>query len=107
MAQIQLTCADDGKTFVVTVGNLIIISLAENPTTGFRWTIDNLTQEIMVFKQTEFFLDKSIEIGGSGLRKFTFEAKRHGEAVLTLKHWREWEGDASVTKRYMVVLKIR
>ena len=37
MTQIRLTSHDDGRTIDTRVGDMVIIELPENPTTGFRW----------------------------------------------------------------------
>lgn len=103
---LKLNYTDNNKSFEAKVGGVITVSLDENPTTGFRWAIDSLDQQIVVLKQSEFVLGKDVGIGGGGMRKLTFEAKHPGKTVLKLKLWREWEGEASVTKYYTVVLKI-
>ena len=39
-------------------------------------------------------------------RRWVIQAKTTGTATLTLKLWREWEGDPSVIERYQVTLAI-
>jgi len=45
MATITLTRAEHGKSVEAQVGDRIIVSLDENPTTGFRWAIDKSDDE--------------------------------------------------------------
>jgi inhibitor of cysteine peptidase len=39
-------------------------------------------------------------IGAAGVRVLRFRAARPGSFELRIKHWREWEGEASVTDRF-------
>ena len=47
MATLTLTATDNGKSFQLNVGDEIVIHLKENPTTGFRWAIDQADDSIL------------------------------------------------------------
>lgn len=39
MTDIQLTQANNGQTVQARPGDVVVVRLAENPTTGYRWTV--------------------------------------------------------------------
>jgi len=107
MATITLTRADHGKSIEVQVGDLITVSLDENPTTGFRWAIDKSDDDVVALQSSEYAAASGSRMGGGGQRVVTFEARKAGVAVIHLKLWREWEGDQSITQRFAVTLRVR
>ena len=45
-------------------------------------------------------------VGAAGVRVFEFRAPRAGSYELRLKHWRAWEGEASVSGRFAVQITV-
>jgi inhibitor of cysteine peptidase len=105
--QLILTRPDNSRTAEIKVGQQIAVRLPENPTTGFGWAVDETSRQLLTLDRTEYTGPTETYVGVKGLRSFTFTAKQAGEVTLKLKYWRFWEGDASVTERYAVTLKIR
>lgn len=106
MADLILTQADDGGRFEAASGATLTVRLAENPTTGFRWAIDEAEETILALVRSELEQPHSPRVGQGGMRVLTFRAERPGTTPLHLKHWREWEGDRSVIDRFAVTLVV-
>ena len=105
---LELTQADNGKSVEARPGDLIIIRLPENPTTGFRWTVDKVDPLYVEAQGSSFSAARDAAVGGGGERTFSFKVKGEGgTGNIGLKLWREWEGDASVIERYRVAVKVR
>ncbi len=102
MSTVTLTAADDGRTVDVVVGDVIILWLAENPTTGYRWSLESVEQPAVEMEDDAFVLDSDPQMGSGGMRQFRFGAKAAGTTPVNLKHWREWSGEGSVTDRFAV-----
>ena len=100
-----LTSADNGTTLTLHPGNTGELRLPETPTTGYRWSLDP-PPPILAITEADFTPPRSPTIGGGGERRWVIQAKTTGTATLTLKRWREWEGDPSVIERYQVTLAI-
>jgi len=102
-----LTRADHNRTAEVRVGEQVAVRLAENPSTGFSWAIDETNRQLLALDGSDY---AQPEIGGfigaKGQRTFRFTARQPGEMTLQLKYWRVWEGDGSVTERFTVTLRI-
>jgi|SRR5215208_3595684 len=106
VAELTLTQADNGKSVEAYQGDVVLIRLPENPTTGYRWAIAAIDEEIMEPSSSYFTLSSDARIGGGGERIFTFVTKSSGTTHLELKLWREWEGDSSVIQRYELTIHI-
>jgi inhibitor of cysteine peptidase len=106
VSNITLTEADKGKTIDVPQGTEVLIRLKENPTTGYRWAIDQNDDTVLPLQSSNFSSTPSAAVGAGGTRIFTFTAKQPGTAHLQLKQWREWQGDSSISERYDVTIQV-
>ena len=109
MATVSVTKANNGQSIEVRQGDEIILRLPENPTTGYRWHIDRadgLEQAMSEHTTGSDQRDPNPRFGQGGVREFRFRAKEPGARRLELKHWREWEGERSVTERFSVGIGI-
>jgi len=102
-----LTRDDDQRTAEVRVGEQIRVRLPEKHGTGYVWAIDETDRQRLALDSTGFEEPTEGFIGARGMRTFTFTARQPGEVVLKLKHWRIWEGEGSVTERFVVTLRIQ
>jgi inhibitor of cysteine peptidase len=106
VSPLTLTQADKGKSFEAHQDDVIIVRLPENPTTGYRWAIEEVDEEILEPEESDFSLNPDAGIGGGGGRELSFRAKKAGIAHLELKLARSWEESAGV-ERYGVTIHVR
>lgn len=106
MSTVTLTKADAGSSVKARRGDIVVISLPENATTGYTWALDNLDPNILRFKDSTYSLSAGGGIGGGGIRTFTFNAINVGGVNLNLKLRREWTGDASIIDRYSATINV-
>jgi inhibitor of cysteine peptidase len=102
---VTLTEADSGKSIEVREGGEFVVLLDENPTTGYRWHVDH-ANEILDLEGDSYHPDPEMRFGSGGRRELRFRGKASGTARLELKHWQEWEGESSVTKRFSVEIRV-
>ncbi len=96
---------DDGKSFDMHSGEVIKITLPENATTGYTWALDNL--DTALFSVANKVSDYSgNQIGSGGQISFIISANKTGRGTVSLKNWRPWEGDASVTERFSIKVTV-
>jgi len=99
-----LTAGDNGKPFTLHPGSRGELHLPETPTTGYVWAIGG-SPTILAVGEGEF-TPQGTGLGGGGERRWVITAKTAGTSTLSLKRWREWEGDASVIERYQVSFNV-
>jgi inhibitor of cysteine peptidase len=98
--------SDNGRTVDVRLGEEVRITLPENATTGYRWAIDRYDEEFIEALATEpHYTAKAI--GSGGEVTFIFKGKQAGTGEIVLKHWRHWEGESSITKRFSIRLNVK
>jgi inhibitor of cysteine peptidase len=110
---VVLTKQDKDKVQNVTVGESFVITLDENPTTGYVWAVEG-QPELLVLQSSDYVSDvhpnqsgAPMIVGAGGKRSFTFMAQKSGTTTLKLKHWRSWEGDSSIVDTFSVPVVVR
>src|SRR3954453_8757817 len=74
---------DDGPT-VVSTGDRAIVRLAENPTSGYRWTVDEVDEGVLAPESSSFNPSPASVPGAGGWRTFHFAARGAGTTTLRL-----------------------
>jgi inhibitor of cysteine peptidase len=105
LTMLSLIETDNDRTVEVRLGDVVRITLPENASTGFRWTIDRYNEDIIEALGSEPRYTAG-DVGSGGEILFTFKAKKAGRGEIALKHWRHWEGDRSVIGRFRVRLNV-
>jgi inhibitor of cysteine peptidase len=75
-------------------GDVLIVELAENPTTGFRWQVAAVDSGALRLRSDEFAPDPGAAPGSGGLRVLRWEAVNPGDIEVRLELRRAWETDA-------------
>ena len=92
----QVTIADNGQTIFVSPGDLIELRLAENPTTGYLWTMEDAAPFLSI-QSVEFIRNTDGGIGSSGTRLFRLLVEQGGSREIHLKHGQPWTRIADKT----------
>jgi inhibitor of cysteine peptidase len=103
MATQLLTVADTGRTIRAAPGDELIVSLAEQPSTGYRWMVELVDEQQLHLRDT--FYAGGGRPGAAGMRQLTFVVAQAGLSELRLKHWRPWSGESSVVARFAVTVE--
>ena len=88
MKEVILTEAHNGGRVSAAIGDILIVRLPENPTTGFRWTFqvtNNLTQTV------DNFVTTAADIGAGGQRCLQFSVQSIGVGRIEAVLRRDWE----------------
>ena len=92
--EVRLAAADNGHTIELTTGQIVIITLEANPTTGYTWEVAEAPggQVMRQAGEIEFESD-SDAIGAGGVQTVRFEVLNAGRTSLKLVYHRPWETD--------------
>jgi inhibitor of cysteine peptidase len=105
VASVVITESDEGRWIKIPAGQTFEVSLPENPTTGYRWSIELFDTSLLQFSG-DSFSSQGGAIGGGGMRTFSFVATRPGTTDLRLRLARQWEPTKSPGKKASFKLRI-
>jgi len=106
MTELRLTHSDNGKTIDLTPDTRLVLVLAENPSTGYRWAVDPIEPPVVALVSNEYTLDPGVGFPGGGMRQLEFRVVRPGEVRLSLRLMREWD-PSMIAMRFAVILRVR
>ena len=91
MGDIDITAASDGELVEADVGNVIVVRLEENPSTGFRWFLDELPGNLEAVGDA--YTPFGPAVGAGGMRTLTFHVVSGGQGRIGLVRRREWQSE--------------
>jgi inhibitor of cysteine peptidase len=101
--EVQLAAADNGSTVKLTTGQVVIITLEANPTTGYTWVVvEAPSGQIMRQVGKIEFESESDAIGAGGVQIIKFEVVNAGQTSLTLAYHRPWETDVEPLNTFSI-----
>ncbi len=107
MNEIALGDQDNGRKIEVQQGQILAISLASNPTTGYSWQPADLDESILEPVGEAQFQAQSNLVGASGIETLRFKAGGAGTTALKLVYHRPWEKDVEPLERFEVEVTVR
>lgn len=99
--------AQDSKPINVTAGEQFSVTLASNPTTGYKWDLAKpLDEKVVKFVANEYVRPTPQLIGAGGNEVWTFKAAGEGKTGIALKYIRPWETNVAPvrTTNFVVVV---
>jgi len=88
-------------------GEVLIVSLEGNPTTGYIWEINTINERfIRPIGKAEFRSDSRL-CGAPGINTFRFKAIRAGRTILRLVYHRPWERGVKPFETYYLQIEVR
>jgi inhibitor of cysteine peptidase len=96
----------DGRTLELRVGDGVKLSLAENPTTGYRWELVAKPEPNCVVVN-DSYVAKTDAIGSGGTRSWEFRAVSPGTGTVSLAYRRPWEKDVAPAQTFKMTLVVK
>jgi inhibitor of cysteine peptidase len=100
---LELKENDDGREVTLQPDATLEIDLAENPTTGYRWTIVSDGKPACELVDDNFEAGRGT--GQAGLHRWRFRAVKAGTCDIALAYRRSWEHDVAPARTF--ALKVR
>ncbi len=92
--EVEIGADANGTQVELEAGQVLVISLASNPSTGYGWHVAEIDETILEqVGETEFIQEQTDEqvVGAGGTETLRFEAVGSGTTTLTLTYDRAWE----------------
>lgn len=108
---VTLDAEDNGRQVEVAPGQVLAVSLASNPTTGYRWEVAEVDQAVLEpqgeaeFRQEDTGDQQLVGVGGTETLRFL--AKDPGQTKLGLAYRRSWEKDVEPLETFSVQVVVR
>jgi inhibitor of cysteine peptidase len=106
--EVKLEGIDDGGRVELEKGQILVVTLESNPTTGYRWERpegegDRLLQQL---GEAEYHARSNL-LGASGTETLRFKATDNGQTELQLVYHRPWEKEAEPERTFTVQVVIQ
>ena len=89
----NLVLTQDDKQAVMTIGQMLTVTLPGNITTGFNWYLAQLPDFLERIGEEEYVPAQSQMVGAGGISIWKFEAVASGTDTLCFVYKRPWETD--------------
>jgi inhibitor of cysteine peptidase len=97
----------DGRSIELRVGDGVQLSLAENPTTGYRWEFVTKPEPYCVVVSDAYVADANGAIGRGGAHNWAFRAVSVGTGTVSLAYRRPWEKDTAPAQTFKLTLVVK
>src|SRR5262249_44565102 len=103
---LQLDQKDNNTEVVITVGQELEISLAENPSTGFRWEVQTAGEPSCTLVGVTFDAPSPAAVGRGGTRRWQFKGAREGLGSIELIYRRASERDRPPAQTFKLTTRV-
>jgi inhibitor of cysteine peptidase len=101
-----LTEQDSDREVGVQVGDEVLVTLDENPSTGYSWALTSVIQGALELETSSFSAGEGA-VGGGGRRSFLFRVTGPGATALELQLRRPWERSTAPAARLRLLVHAR
>lgn len=98
--------AAQGTTIRLEVGERLEVRLSENPTSGFRWRVEEQDPGILELVSSVYTPDAPRRPGAGGERALTFEAKKPGVSPLRLRLRRPRGAEGAASGEFAMAVEV-
>lgn len=98
---------NDGRTVKIPSGDLLELTLAENPTTGFRWQFVEQGTPACALLEDAYDSKGTNVPGQGGVHRWKFRAAEPGVCKIELVYRRAWEQDVAPGRSFRLKVEVR
>ena len=99
---IELDAGANGQKVSVQVGELLHLSLPENPTTGYRWKLVSAGDPVLELVRDTFHAPSAERPGRPGSHSWLLRARQPGDACVEVHASRSWESTSSPAEIFIL-----
>jgi len=103
---VTITDQDNSTNVDLTTGELLVVKLPSNPSTGYDWSVSGDPAPLKLTKHSHL-RSTSGAVGAPQTAVFEFRAASAGVVHLTLLYRRSWEYNVPPVKTFTVTVEVR
>lgn len=104
---LEISESNNGQTISMSKGDVAVIKLSENPTTGYRWVFETEPEQQNVISviHSKFIEPSASLIGAGGTKEYKFQINNTGTIKIRGYYIRPWEevDKNNVTQVYYII----
>ena len=109
--EVAVGLAEDGKQVELRPGQVLVVTLDSNVTTGYSWTVAANDNTVLAAAGDPVYNgpedQKPLVVGAGGTETFRFTASAAGSTTLRLEYHRPWEVDQPAAQAYTLQVVVR
>lgn len=109
--EVEVGGQDNGGQVALKQGQVLVVSLESNPTTGYSWEVAEIDDAVLKQKGEVEYQQADAgdppKVGVGGVETFRFEAQGAGTASLKLVYHRPWEEGVEPLETYTLEVTVR
>ncbi len=93
----------------VKVGDVVKVTMASNPSTGFKWGLAGISDPTVLAQdgEPEYVPPDSTAPGAGGQEVWTFKALKKGTTNISLEYSRPWEGGEKAEWTLDIIVSVK
>ncbi|NCC31357.1 MAG: hypothetical protein EOM24_04940 [Chloroflexia bacterium] len=107
LPEVQLTEDEVGQTVDLAVGQVLVITLPSNPSTGYAWQFIAGDDTIIAQQGESEYVQGANMPGAGGMETLRFTAQGVGTTMLTIGYKRPFEPDEMPVRSFTIEVVIR
>jgi inhibitor of cysteine peptidase len=109
--EVKIDAAANGGSVEVKNGQILVVALESNPTTGYAWEVSEVDSGLLQLQgQSDYKAGDTggtLVVGAGGAESFRFLASGSGETTLKMVYRRSWETDVEPLQTFSVQVKVK
>jgi inhibitor of cysteine peptidase len=106
-SNVTATDQDNGKDVDLASNQTLVVKLASNPSTGYKWTVEGDPSPLKLQRDSYRKNTKSSAMGAPGMQILQFSAGGSGMANLKLNYHRSFEYNQPPAKTFTLRVNVR
>ena len=106
-SEVKVDESYDGRQVAVEKGQVLAVTLAANPSTGYSWERTASEDGVLQQQGEPEFTSRSDLLGAPGTQTIRFKAAQAGTTTLELVYHRSWEKDVAPEDTFTVEVVVR
>lgn len=108
VAGVNVGASDSGGEKTLAVGDLLIVTLDSNATTGYSWNLSEISDAAIIrYVSDEYVAPEQSDppvVGTPGQEVWTFEALAAGTAAISMRYIQPWMPDADPAETFDITV---